>query len=270
MKIIFFGSGSYVIPIIEVLKKEFDLFVFTTEKEKQNLLIKYLKENKINFKSVSLISKKDILKQKASLSVLANFKLIIPKNILNLFPLGILNIHPSLLPKYRGSTPGQEAILNNDKITGVSIIRLDEKLDHGPILIQKEEKIKEDDTTDSLYQRLFEIGAKLLSQTIKQYIKGEQKLSPQDNSKATYTKALTRQSGFINYNNPPKNLKTIIKAYFPWPGVWTKINEKRIKLLPNEKIQVEGKSKVNYKDFINGYPDFGKELLEKLELLTNK
>lgn len=270
MKVIFFGSGNYVIPIIDALKKEFNLFVFTTEKEKQNTLIKYLEKNNINYKSITSLSEKEVLKQKANLGVLANFRLIIPKNILNLFPLGILNIHPSLLPKYRGATPGQEAILNNDKTTGVSIIKLDEKLDNGPILIQKEVEIKESDTAGSLYQRLFEISADLLSQTIKQYIKGYLKLIPQDDKKATYTKSLTRQSGFIDVNNSPKNLKTMIRAYFPWPGVWTKYHEKRIKLLPNEKIQVEGKREVNYKDFINGYFDFAKELLEKLGLFTDK
>ncbi len=266
MKVIFFGSGSYVIPLINTLKKEFDLFVFTTEKEKQNPLIKYLEENKINYKSVSSLLERDILRHKASLGILANFRLIISKNVLDLLPLGILNIHPSLLPKYRGATPGQEAILNNDKKTGISIIKLDEKMDHGPILIQKEIEVKESDTANSLYQRLFEIGADLLSQNIKQYIKGDLKLISQDDKKATYTKTLTRQSGFIDINNPPKNLKTIIKAYFPWPGVWTIYNKKRIKFLPDNKVQVEGKSEINYKDFINGY-DNGKAILEQLGLL---
>lgn len=266
MKVIFFGSGNYAIPVIDALKKEFDLFVFTTEKEKQNPLIKYLEENNINYKSTASLSEKDILKHKASLGILTNFRLIIAKSILDLFPLGILNIHPSLLPKYRGAIPGQEAILNNDKTTGVSIIKLDEKMDHGPILIQKEENIKESDTANSLYQKLFEIGADLLSQNIKQYIKGDLKLTSQDDKKATYTKTLTRQSGFIDINNPPKNLKTMIKAYFPWPGVWTIYNKKRIKFLPDNKVQVEGKSEVNYKDFINGYEN-GQTILEQLGLL---
>ncbi len=266
MKVIFFGSGKYAISVIKVLKKEFDLFVFTTEKEKQSFLIRYLDENNVDYKSINSFLKEDVLKHKANLGVLANFRLIVPKEILNLFPLGILNIHPSLLPKGRGATPGQEAIVNNDKLTGVSIIKLDEKLDHGPILAQKEEEIKDNDTADSLYQRLFEIGADLLYQNIKQYIKGNLKLVVQDDSKATYTKTLTRESGFINANNPPKNLKTMIKAYFPWPGVWTEKNGKRIKFLPNDKIQVEGKKEVKYKDFVNGYPNIGKELLNKLGL----
>ncbi len=272
MKLVFFGSGDYVIPVIEALKKDFEPFIITTEKEKQNPLIKYSIENKIPYVSISAFDeniKLIISNLKSDVAVLANFRLIIPKQILNTFKFGVLNIHPSLLPKYRGATPGQTAILNEDKTTGVSIIKLDEEMDHGPVLAQKEEEILANDTSESLYLRLFKVGAELLKDTIHNYLNNEVKLIEQNHKLATYSNKLSKEDGYIDYKNPPDNLRRIIKAYYPWPGVWIKTNLKnkntRIKLLPNNKIQVEGKKPMSYRDFLNGYNE-GKIILEKLQL----
>ncbi|MDP2638206.1 MAG: methionyl-tRNA formyltransferase, partial [Candidatus Levybacteria bacterium] len=170
MNIVFFGSSKQVIPIIEVLRKNFDLkLVLTTEDPKPNLasqdqvlrsypVVKYCLENKIPYLSVSTLSdqkvKSQLLSVNCQIAILADFGLIIPQEILNAFPKGIINIHPSVLPKYRGPTPVQTAILNGEKITGVSIIKLDEEIDHGPILGQEKEKILPTDTSESLYKRL--------------------------------------------------------------------------------------------------------------------
>src|SRR3989344_935465 len=135
--IIFFGSSSHVIPIIETLNKNFDLkLVVTTENPLQGDALqnypvaKYCVENKIPYLSVSNLSNPSLISHLSSLNsavgVLADFGLFIPKEILNAFPKGIINIHPSLLPRYRGPTPVQTAILNGEKITGVSIMKLDD------------------------------------------------------------------------------------------------------------------------------------------------
>lgn len=273
MKLVFLGSGNYVIPVIEALKKDFEIIVFTTEKEIKDPLIKYAEENNIPYFSVSSFDeniKSMLANLKSDAAVLANFRLIIPNQILDVFKFGVLNIHPSLLPKYRGATPGQTAILNEDKTTGVSIIKLDEEMDHGPILAQKKEKILSDDTSESLYSRLFKVSAELLKNVIHNYLNNKVKLVEQNHKIATYSQKLSKEDGYINLKNPPKNLNTIIKAYYPWPGAWTKIKlqnkEIIIKLLPNNKIQVEGKKPVIYKDFINGYAE-GKLILEQLGLL---
>lgn len=274
MKIVFFGSSSYVLPVIEKLEKDFEIeLVITTEKE-NGAVPKFCKENSLPYLSVSSLSdpklKSELLNLDSELAVLADFGLILPYKILNKFAKGILNIHPSLLPKYRGPTPVQTAILNNEKETGVSIIKLDEKTDHGDILAQAKEKIRTDDTAQSLYNRLFEIGSNLLYQNINQYIKGELKLKVQNHKKATFTKILTRNDGYFELNNPPspKKLDLMIRAYYPWPGAWTKFriqnSELRIKFLPGKKIQVEGKNPVSYKDFINGYPNLDRQLLTLL------
>ncbi len=274
MSVVFFGSSKFVIPILEVLRKNFDLkLVLTTEKNLTGAVPAFCIKHKIPYLSVSNLSDHNtkylILNTESPVAILADFGLIIPKEILNAFPKGIINIHPSLLPKHRGSTPVQTAILNGDKITGVSIIKLDKEVDHGPILAQEKEKILDTDTADILYKRLFEKGANLLLKILNSYLKDELKPIAQNHKKATFTSRLTRESGFVDIKNPPspEKLQQMIKAYFPWPGVWTKTKlngvEKIIKFLPDQKIQVEGKKPMSYKDFINGYPEI-KQQLEKL------
>src|ERR1035437_2992632 len=229
MKVVFFGSSNYVLPVIEKLKKNFEIeLVITTEKELKDPIIAYCKENQLSYLSTNNLSDQDtkykILNTKSELAVLADFGLILPNEVLNKFVKGILNIHPSLLPKYRGPTPVQSAILNNEKETGVSIIKLDSKVDHGPILAQVKEEIESNDTAQSLYERLFQIGSDLLYQNIKQYINNKLKLIKQNDEKATFTKLLIKNDGFFNLTNPPslEELDLIIRAYFPWPSAWTR------------------------------------------------
>ncbi|MDO8583485.1 MAG: methionyl-tRNA formyltransferase [bacterium] len=287
LKIIFLGSSKFVIPILEILRKNFDLkLVLTTENpkiQKDTLasqgdalrsypVVKYCVENKIPYRSVSILSNPDlkslIINLQSPVAVLADFGLIIPKKILNAFPLGIINIHPSLLPKYRGPTPVQTAILNGEKITGVSIMKLDEEIDHGPILGQEKEEILNTDTSESLYKRLFDKGASLLLKLLPEYLNGSLEPIPQNHKEATFTKHLTRQDGFIDVSLishlSSLILDRMIRAYHPWPGVFTKLKinnkELRIKFLPGEKIQVEGKKPMIYKDFINGYPNIKQQL----------
>lgn len=246
MKIVFFGASDFTPLVLPYLDKSFEVELIINEKN-------------ISFESIE--------NTKAEIAVLAAFGKIIPKNVLNHFKYGILNIHPSLLPKYRGPSPVQTAILNGDKETGVTIIRLDEEIDHGPILGQTSEIIKSNDTSLSLYQRLFPLGAKLINKNAEKYVKNELKLTPQDHRMATYTKMLKREDGYFDLDNPLplEKLELMIKAYSPWPGVWTKWNNKILKFLPEKKIQVEGKNLVNYKDFINGYPNLDKNLVSLLK-----
>jgi methionyl-tRNA formyltransferase len=278
MKTIFLGSSSYVLPIIEILNHEFGLkLVVTTEQKETDAVPKYCLEQKIPYLSVTTVKNEAFIEELKGLhcpvAVLADFGLMIPTEVTNIFPKGIVNIHPSLLPKYRGSTPGQAAILQNEHETGVSIMLLDKQLDHGPILAQEKAVIEPTDTANTLYTRLFTIGSPLLVKSLHSYLDGSLTPIPQDDSDATYTKQLTKQDGFVDINSPEmkiENLPLKIRAFFPWPGVWTKMNlydkEKIVKFLPNNMLQVEGKKPMTVKDFLNGYPDTA-ELLKKLTLL---
>lgn len=278
MKVVFFGSSRYVVPVVLMLHNHFDLaLVATTEQGSQDPIPFYCKTKKINFmsvrKSADLISAYQIREANASIAVVADFGLIIPERTIKDFPLGMINIHPSLLPKYRGPSPVQHAILNGEKTTGVTIIQLDKYMDHGPIIDCRKEEIRPDDTAKSLYERLFKMGTSLLQETLQKYETQTVNLTPQDHKQATFTKMLTRDDGFMDIKTFFTNKEffdKIIRAYYPWPGVWTKISlnsagqAKNIKFLPNKRIQVEGGREMEYKDFINGYPDADKNLIEFL------
>jgi methionyl-tRNA formyltransferase len=196
--ILFLGAGPYVIPVLDSLRTNFDIgLVVTTEHHAEQPVPNFCDSRGISFISVSSSSELENLKpdfRSYRIAVLASFGIIVPDAFLNIFELGILNIHPSLLPKYRGPTPVQTAILSGDEKTGVSIIKLDPKLDHGPILVQSEQIIEPADTSESLYKKLFKLGAELLVEALPNYLSGELEPSEQEHSKATYTEPLTRES----------------------------------------------------------------------------
>lgn len=274
---IFFGSSSYVLPVIEYLSKDFDLkLVITTEKD-SGIVPQYCAVNSIP--CISVFKLDQPLNHKLSainapFAVLADFALLVPQSLINLFPKGIINIHPSLLPLYRGPTPGLSALLNGELTTGISIMLLDKDLDHGPLIGQISLPIKPNDTSATLYPRLFEEAAELLKKILPEYLEGKIQPKEQDHTKATYTLPhLTRESGFINFHEvitiDPQLFDRKVRAFFPWPSLWTKytkegrLSGKIIKFLPEGKIQVEGKKPQSYKDFLNGYPE-EKEWVEKI------
>jgi methionyl-tRNA formyltransferase len=173
---------------------------------------------------------------KPDLIVVAAYNQILPKNILEIPKYGCLNVHPSLLPKYRGPSPIQDTILNGDKKTGVTIILMDEEADHGPILANSKLQITNSKITyRELLKELANLGANLLIETIPKWIKGKIKPKPQDEKKATYTKILTKEDGKINWRESAENIERKIRAFNVWPGTFTfwKKNGKllRIKIL---------------------------------------
>lgn len=278
--IVFFGASLYVLPLLAYLCEDFNLkLILTTEQKENGPIHTFAKKHIITCISVTTLREPSIItrikKTNATVAVLANFGLIIPGNVMGIFPKGIINIHPSLLPKYRGPTPGQNAILQGDKTPGVSIMLLDELVDHGPILGQKKEPLSDDETAQSFYERSFISGTALLKQTLPKYLSGSLIPLPQNHSKATFTKTLVKKDGFINTSAPiDKTAVTrMVRAYYPWPGVWTiytiegtPLTEKVIKFLPQGNhilLQVEGKKPMTKKDFLNGYP-FAKQWLDKI------
>ena len=277
MKVVFFGSSRFVTPTLEMLYNNFDLsLVVTTEQNSFDPVPFFCKNNKVDFisvrKSADIIYRYEIENSMADIGIVADFGIIIPQRLFKTFPRGLINIHPSLLPKYRGPSPAQYAILNGETTTGVTIIKLDKYVDHGPVLAQVEEPIHSYDTSQTLYERLFKIGANLLQKTLLDFDRGKFILIPQNHEHATFTKPLTRDDGYIeikNFFSGKEFLDRMIRAYYPWPEVWTraKLSEKEedtriVKFVPEKKIQVEGKLEIPVKDFMNGYPDADKALKE--------
>ena len=259
INVIFLGNTKYSTIGLKIVNAVFPLSVVVTipnspvEEVAKQLNIKVLEADKLD-EDITL----KIAQLEPDFLVVEDYGLILPKEILDLPKYVPLNIHHSLLPKYRGPSPAPTAILNGDMVSGVTVIKMSESVDTGDILAQEEYTLTEDETTDSLLTKLNKIGGNLVVTVIKQYLEGSQKPIPQPNPTTPYTPHFTRESGYFDINNPPdsERLDRMIRAYFPWPGVWTNWKGKIVKFLPEGLLQMEGKKPISFKDFLNGYPDF--------------
>ena len=186
------------------------------------------------FQPASLRRDADARQQLASLKpdliLVAAYGLFLPADTLDVPPLGALNIHPSLLPKHRGPSPVATAILEGDTTTGVTLMQLDEGMDSGPIIAQRETTIGVNETAENLTVRLFEMGARLLADTLPRWRTGEFAHLPQSEADATITRLLRREDGEIDWTRPADHIARQIRAYHPWPGTSTDWNGKQLKV----------------------------------------
>ena len=280
--VIFFGSSDYCLPILQSLFTNFKPVCVVTKPDqpvgRQKILTpspvaKFARQYNIPVetprnKSELLNLKEDFQHFKPDIAIVADYGMIIPIEIFQIPKNQTLNIHFSRLPKLRGASPVQYTILHGEKSSWISVILLDKELDAGDIIWQKEFKLNGGENTEELYKKLFNIASQELPDIIKKYIKKEVKPQQQDHSKATYTRQITRDDGFIpweilkaaiNGKNPQKNLfskwplsklhlnkfsifnfqfsiERAIHALYPWPGLWTIVKitstkEKRLKIL---------------------------------------
>jgi len=181
------------------------------------------------------------------LIVVCDYGLIVPAKILNIPKFGCINIHPSLLPKYRGSTPIQQAILDGEGKTGVTIMLLDEKFDHGPVLVQKTEKIKGDDTFINLRNRLAGIGGRMLIEFLPYYLNGKVSPKGQNHKKAVMTKELKKEDGKIDWRKKADEIERMGRAYMGWPGLWCRFDGKILKVIKLSKCEGRKNCKVDKK-----------------------
>ncbi len=229
----------------------------------------------------------------ADLFVVAAYGKILPGEILKIPKYGAINIHASLLPKYRGASPIQEAILAGDKKTGVTLMLMNEKMDAGEIILQKEILIRGGDDACALSEKISKIAGKLLIETLPSWIAGKIKTAPQNENEAAYCRIIKKEDGKINWNDAAEKIFRMGKAYCAWPGIFTflpsKKGKKRLKILeisaisdenigeiPGKvlkykgkiavqtgkglvflkKIQLEGKKETSAEDFSKGHRDF--------------
>ena len=176
-------------------------------------------------------SLKQMLSFKADAAIVAAYGIMLPSFVIDKFPLGIINLHPSLLPEFRGASPVATAILQGCKETGVTIMKIDGGMDTGPILKQKSVKIGNDEKCDTLTERLFISGSNLLVDTLDEMQTSGIEPIPQDGSKATLTERLKRRDGEIDWEQSSEQIYRAIKAFHPWPGTFTKFNGQRLKIL---------------------------------------
>ncbi len=176
---------------------------------------------------------------RADLYVVAAFGQILPQVVLDQPRYGTLNIHASLLPKYRGPDPIAEAILQGDEETGVSIMLLDAGVDTGPVLMRRSTPINDDETLGSLTIKLAELGAQTLREVLPLWIGGKIQAEPQDNERSTHTHMLRKEDGKINWERPAAVLARQVRAFMPWPGSYTSWRGKMLKVIVAHAAGVE-------------------------------
>lgn len=176
----------------------------------------------------------------ADAAVVASFGQIIPQRVLDLYPKGAINVHGSLLPKYRGASPIREAIVQGDAETGNTIMLMDAKMDHGPILASRSLPIAGNDTTESLTPKLAHSGAELLVETLPRYFAGEIAPVEQQHNVASFVKLLTREDGRLDPSRmSAEALERLVRANILWPGSFIEVHGKRLKVLKSHVASTE-------------------------------
>lgn len=298
IRIVFMGTPDFAVPGLDAVHKNFGITACFTQpsrpsgrgkKMADSPVKKFCKKKNIpvhtpiNFKNESSIN---LLKDlKPDVLLVAAFGIILPKKVLEIPNLEALNIHASLLPRWRGAAPIQHSILAGDSVTGITIMRMTEKLDAGDIVLQKNLVIKENDNAQTLHDNLAALGGKLILEVLKNLQKNSRLLyHPQDETKVTYASKISTSNAKINWSKSGKEILRQIRAFNPWPGAWFEIGEQRIQIYEatvtktNKKIvsgriidknfsiscgnnellhpkvlQRSGKSKMNVSSFIRGF-----------------
>jgi len=307
-KIIFMGTPQFSVPILSGLIDNYDVVAVVTQPDKkvgrkQKIVpspikelalenkIKVLQPERVKSNTAFIERIKDL---SPDLIVVAAYGFILPQELLEIPKYAVINVHASLLPKYRGPSPIQTVILNGDNQTGVTIMLVNAKMDEGDILSQQQADIADNETFVSLHDKLSILGAHLLIDTLPKYLNKEISPQKQDDKKATYCKLITKEDGRIDWSQPAQKIERQVRALNPWPGTWTEWDGRILKIsavmlnpvevsaeigevfkydnklvvicgkgaLQIEKLQLEGKNSMTAKEFLNGYPSIIKQILK--------
>ena len=297
MKIIFFGTPQFSAQILSTLiqDKESEVVAVVTQADKPvgrgNAITSPPVKKIAERSNIPVIQPNNSSELKMEIEKFENidffvvvaFGIILNKELLQMPKYCALNIHTSILPKYRGASPIQEALLHGDHETGISFMKMDEEMDHGPIYKIIKVQISEEDTLQTLSEKLSETAVNTLISTLDKI--SSQILTPkdQDHTKATYCKKIKKSDGFVNFNQSAVDIVNMIKAYNQWPSVYFEIGDKNIKItkakisdenikegefkidgkilkigtkkgtLMPEILQPEGKKETSVENFLNGY-----------------
>lgn len=253
MNIVFFGTSEFAIPALQSLMgsghKVLAVVTQPDKKRGRNLKLSPPPAKVLALaRDIPLFQPKDasgaesvsyLKKLNADLFVVISFGQILKREILSIPKLYAVNVHGSLLPKYRGAAPTNWAIINGDAKSGITIIRMNEKMDEGDIILKREVAIGLEDTNITLNEKLSEVGAKALIETIGLIEdKKEIKFEKQDSAKVTYAPKLKKEDGLIDWNEPAAVIHNKVRGFLPWPGAYTYYNGKILKILKTEKIDM--------------------------------
>ena len=303
LQAIFMGTSAFAIPVLAALVKNGAEVTVYTQPDKPSGRGRHLTASPVKKIAVemniplrqpkSLLKKivvDEICEVNPAVIVVASYGLLLPKTVIDLPRYGCLNIHPSLLPRYRGPSPIMAAILDGGATTGVSVMKMDEGLDTGPILAQKEMPIRSGDTTKSLTEALFVEGAALLMKALADLATGQIVPFPQDESMATYTRKVLKSNGKADWRLTATQIERQIRAFNPWPILHSSWKGKDIRIIEAvaaqtsqkgipgkvikldeespagvitgdgiivlKKLQLAGGKPITSKQFITGHPGF--------------
>ena len=301
LKILFAGTPDFALPALEGLIKDdfFEILAVITQPDKKSGRGQTLKPTPV--KELALRHnlpvwqpakiteiKEKITETNPDLVVVVAYGQIIPQNILDLPKLGFVNLHASLLPQYRGASVIAAPILNGDKYTGVTVMKMEAGLDTGPIIKQNKIKLEKRETLESLHDKLAKEGAKLLTDSLKEYTQSKITPQKQEESKASYAPKTTKEEGEINWEETAELIEKKVRAFNPFPGTYTKLGDKFLKIkkvkpevlpinkfppgkiflfkndlavqcgqnaLVIERLQPEGKREMSSQQFLQGHGD---------------
>lgn len=297
MKTVFMGTPDFSVPALERLHDEHEVLAVVTQPDKAKgrsgkLTACPVKEKALELGLMVLQPEKardeafiQILKElEPEVIVVIAYGQILPKDILELPGYGCVNVHASLLPKYRGAAPIQWAVINGDKVTGVTTMLMNEGLDTGDILLKKEVGVDEKETGGSLFEKLSAVGAELMLDTLSGLERGEITPVPQNEADASKVGLLKKNMGELDFGKSATELERLIRGLDPWPGAFTFFKGKKISLWEAEviegeahpgvvkeagrdyidigcgsgilrvtELQAEGKKRMKTRDFLNGF-----------------
>ena len=277
------GTPRFSVPSLVALhEKQFDIVLVVTQPDRgigrgRKIISSPVKKTAESFgldiiqpKSIRAEWVKDRMQSlEPETLVVVAFGQILPKNLLQLPKKGAVNVHASLLPKYRGPAPIQWAIINGEKETGVTTMLMDEKMDTGDVLLSEKTFIGPEENSETLHDRLADIGADLLVKTLRGMERNEIQPVPQDHSQATYVPMLKKSDGHIDWNLPANKIEDFIRGMTPWPGAFTFFKNKRLKIFKARVVKSE--SGEDPGTVIRGFSDelrvaTGKDILSILEI----
>lgn len=244
MKVIFMGTPDIAVPALEkIIEAGHEVVLVVSQPDKpvgRSKALKYTAVKECALAHGIEVYQPEKIRAAESVAYLQQFDVdvivveafgqLIPQAVLDIPKHCCVNIHTSLLPKYRGAAPIQWAILNGDMVTGVTTMRMEAGLDTGDIIMQVEKIINEGETTGTLFDRLARAGAKLIVQTLEAIENGTATYTPQDESKATHVTKITKEMGSIDWSRSAKEIECWIRGMDPWPSAYTKLDDKNVKI----------------------------------------
>ncbi|HYE80589.1 MAG TPA: methionyl-tRNA formyltransferase [Clostridia bacterium] len=245
MRIIFMGTPDFAVPCLkELLLQKHDIAAVVTQPDRAKGRGKKLAPPPVKVlaeeagipvyqpEKIKTEEFTQVLKAlKPDLIIVVAFGQILSQEILDIPPLGCINVHASLLPKYRGAAPINWCIINGEHKTGITTMYMDKGLDTGDIILKRETEISENETAGELHDRLMELGAKVLSETLELLKKGDLVRIPQNNEEASYAPIMTKTLGKIDWSKDAVEIRNLIRGTYPWPGAYSTYSGKVFKIM---------------------------------------